>query len=50
MDRNAGHSSIFRGLDGQLYISTHYPDYPHGKERPLFLKLDELDNGIKIID
>lgn len=48
MDRNAGHSSLFTGLDGQLYISTHYPDTPHGNERPLFLKVTQLEDGIKI--
>ncbi|WP_249316471.1 hypothetical protein [Bacillus sp. FJAT-50079] len=48
MDRNAGHSSLFKGLDGQLFISTHYPDTPHGNERPLFLKVSELEDGLKI--
>jgi len=48
LDRNAGHASLFKGLDNQLYISTHYPDTPHGKERPLFLKVKELENGIMI--
>jgi hypothetical protein len=31
MDRNAGHSSLFRDFDGRLWISTHYPDTPHGQ-------------------
>ncbi|OCA86116.1 glycoside hydrolase [Bacillus sp. FJAT-27225] len=43
LDRNAGHSSLFRDLEGQLYICTHYPDTPHGNERPLFLKAKEME-------
>ncbi|WP_274654766.1 glycoside hydrolase family 43 protein [Paenibacillus humicola] len=50
MDRNAGHSSLFRDFAGQLRISTHYPDTPHGKERPLFLKVEETETGLKLID
>lgn len=49
MDRNAGHPSLFRGLDNQLYICTHYPDTPHGQERPLFLKVEEEDSQLVII-
>lgn len=48
LDRNAGHSSLFRDFSGQLYICTHYPDTPHGSERPLFIKVYEVDNGIII--
>ncbi|MCZ2258579.1 glycoside hydrolase family 43 protein [Sporosarcina sp. G11-34] len=48
MDRNSGHSSLFRGLGDRLYISTHFPDTPHGKERPLFIKLLEVENGLKL--
>ncbi|MGG3467576.1 glycoside hydrolase family 43 protein [Neobacillus pocheonensis] len=48
LDRNAGHSSLFRTLDEQLYICTHYPDTPHGSERPLFIKVEESENGIII--
>ncbi|MET3196475.1 glycoside hydrolase family 43 protein [Bacillus sp. OAE603] len=48
LDRNAGHSSLFRDFSGQLYICTHYPDTPHGSERPLFIKVSEVDNGIVI--
>ncbi|PLR76865.1 glycoside hydrolase [Bacillus sp. V3-13] len=50
LDRNAGHSSLFRDLAGQLYISTHYPDTPHGRERPLFIKVKEVENGIMLAD
>lgn len=50
MDRNAGHSSLFRDGDGHLWISTHYPDTPHGQERPLFLRLEELDHGLALAD
>lgn len=50
MDRNAGHSSLFRDLKGQLFICTHYPDTPHGSERPLFIKVEEVNNGIVILE
>lgn len=46
LDRNAGHSSLFRNLQGELYISTHFPDTPHGSERPLFIRVKEVENGI----
>ena len=48
MDRNAGHSSLFRDFSGQLFICTHYPDTPHGKERPLFLPVNEEESGLQI--
>jgi len=48
LDMNAGHSSLFRSLEGQLHLCTHYPDTPHGGERPLFIKIEEIENGIKI--
>lgn len=48
MDRNAGHSSLFRDFNGQLMICTHYPDTPHGQERPLFLPLVETDTGLSL--
>jgi arabinan endo-1,5-alpha-L-arabinosidase len=48
LDRNAGHSSLFRDLNDQLYICTHYPDTPHGSERPLFIKVTEIEDGIVI--
>lgn len=50
MDRNAGHSSLFRDFDGGLWISTHYPDTPHGQERPLFLRVEELENGLALAE
>ncbi|XZF75309.1 glycoside hydrolase family 43 protein [Bacillus sp. AL-1R] len=50
LDRNAGHSSLFRDLQGQLYICTHYPDTPHGDERPLFIKMVETEDGIMIAE
>ncbi|MBV7507582.1 glycoside hydrolase family 43 protein [Bacillus sp. sid0103] len=46
LDRNAGHSSLFRNLQGELYLSTHFPDTPHGSERPLFINVKEVENGI----
>jgi len=48
LDRNAGHSSLFRDLNDQLYICTHYPDTPHGSERPLFIKVTEGEEGLII--
>ncbi|WP_162990189.1 hypothetical protein [Mesobacillus foraminis] len=48
MDRNAGHSSLFTGLDGRTYLATHYPDTPHGSERPLFLPIEETADGLRI--
>lgn len=46
MDQNAGHSSLFRDLQGRLMISTHYPDTPHGQERPLFLTVEETEREL----
>jgi beta-xylosidase len=48
MDRNAGHSSLFRDFEGRLWNSTHAPDSPHGQERPLFLRVRELENGLAL--
>jgi hypothetical protein len=31
-----------------LWISTHHPDTPHGQERPLFLPVEEIENGLKL--
>jgi arabinan endo-1,5-alpha-L-arabinosidase len=50
LDRNAGHSSLFRDLKGHLHICTHYPDTPHGDERPLFIKVEEIENGLKVVE
>lgn len=50
LDRNAGHSSLFTDLAGQMYICTHYPDTPHGSERPLFIKIFENEDGIKVAE
>jgi arabinan endo-1,5-alpha-L-arabinosidase len=50
MDRNAGHSSLFWDLNRQLHICTHYPDTPHGSERPFFIKIEEVENGIKLAE
>lgn len=48
LDRNAGHSSLFRNFSGQLYLCTHYPDTPHGSERPLFLRVREIEDGLEL--
>jgi arabinan endo-1,5-alpha-L-arabinosidase len=50
LDRNAGHASLFRDFQGQLYISVHSPDTPHGNERALFIKVQERENGLEIVD
>jgi arabinan endo-1,5-alpha-L-arabinosidase len=50
LDRNAGHSSLFRDLSGKLYICTHFPDTPHGNERPHFIPLKELEDGIALAE
>ncbi|NGP62493.1 family 43 glycosylhydrolase [Paenibacillus thiaminolyticus] len=49
MDRNAGHSSLFRDFNNQLWLCTHYPDTPHGNERALFVQVEELENGLNIV-
>jgi arabinan endo-1,5-alpha-L-arabinosidase len=48
MDQNAGHSSLFRDFQDQLWICTHYPDTPHGSERPLFLQVLEQEDGLSL--
>ncbi|PPA69623.1 glycoside hydrolase family 43 protein [Jeotgalibacillus proteolyticus] len=48
MNFNAGHPSLFHDFSGALHICTHYPDTPHGNERPLFLPVEEINNTIVI--
>ncbi|MBB3128436.1 hypothetical protein FHS19_003090 [Paenibacillus rhizosphaerae] len=33
MDRNAGHSSLLRDLEGKLRICKHYRDTPHRSKK-----------------
>ncbi|MED1305219.1 family 43 glycosylhydrolase [Bacillus thuringiensis] len=49
MDYNAGHSSLFNDFSDKTYICTHYPDTPHGQERPCFLPIEERDNTLHLI-
>lgn len=49
-DKNGGHPSLFRSFDNELFLCIHLPDTPHGSERPAFIKVEELDSGLKIID
>lgn len=46
LDRNTGHCSLFRSFENQLMISAHYPDRPLKSERPLFLPLEETEDGL----
>lgn len=49
LDRDAGHSSLFRDLNGHLYLCTHYPDTPHGSETPTFFSVIERDNQLILL-
>jgi arabinan endo-1,5-alpha-L-arabinosidase len=49
LNSNAGHPSLFKDFNNHIYLCTHYPDTPHGSERPLFLKMIENDDGVEII-
>lgn len=48
LDQNAGHPSLFRSFGNQLYLCSHFPDTPHGSERPLFIDVNETSNGLEI--
>ncbi|WP_114571524.1 glycoside hydrolase family 43 protein [Exiguobacterium flavidum] len=48
LDKDAGHSSLFRTFQGELMLCTHSPDTPHGMERPAFFNLTETDDGLRI--
>jgi beta-xylosidase len=50
LDRNAGHSSLFTNFENKLFLCTHWPDTPHGEERPLFIELNETESGLKVCD
>jgi len=50
LDNNAGHPSIFRDFQGQLRLTVHSPDAPHGKERPNFIKIKEVDDNLIVED
>lgn len=43
---------IFRGTEGQTYLSIHAPNKPIGerKEMPIFLPVCERDGTLRIIE
>lgn len=41
LDKNAGHSALFRDLEGKLKIVSHCDDTLHGEERPVILDVTE---------
>ena len=45
---DGGHSMIFTGLDGQMYLSFHSPNAAEGnrRETPVFLAIEERDGRI----
>lgn len=43
-DHDGGHGMIFKGMDGQFYLTLHYPN-TFKKEHPCFLPL-KYENGI----
>lgn len=46
-DKDGGHANIFK-KDGELYLSLHAPNsWPN--ERPQFIKLEELEDQVKIV-
>ena len=44
---DGGHGMVFRGLDGQLYITVHTPNRTPD-ERPLFVPIDETPDGLVV--
>lgn len=47
--QDGGHGMVFRGLDGQLYMTLHSPN-KHMEERPCFHRLKEADGLLKRMD
>ncbi len=45
--KDAGHSMIFRRLDGKLTLSLHQPNKP-GLERPSFLQIKEVGGTLEL--
>lgn len=50
LDCNAGHPSIFTDLKGNLTLTIHSPDTPHGAERPKFIKIKEVNDTLVVIN
>lgn len=46
-DKDGGHGMIFRGLDGELYLTLHCPNN-QPDERPKFFKVEENDSSLII--
>lgn len=46
---DGGHGMIFRGLDGQLYLTLHTPN-EHLQERPVFRRVVEKDGRLCRVD
>ena len=40
-DLDGGHGMIFKGFDGQLYLTMHAPNNPNGAERPRLFPIAE---------
>lgn len=51
MDSNGGHGMIFKGFDGKLKFTLHYPNGPFGEERAKIYTLEECidDPFLKIV-
>lgn len=49
LDKNTGHSALFRDLDGKLRLISHCNDTEHGQEQPIILDVMEEKEKIKII-
>ena len=39
---DGGHGMIFKSFDGQLYMTMHSPNNPHGAERPRLFAIEEI--------
>ena len=48
LDENTGHSSLFRSLEGELYLISHGNDTLHGQEYPVMFRVKEEEH-LKII-
>ncbi len=46
-DDDGGHGMIFKGLDGELYLTLHCPNN-QPDERPAFFKIEETEESVKI--
>jgi arabinan endo-1,5-alpha-L-arabinosidase len=44
---DGGHGMIFRAFDGRLMVTFHRPN-KNPEERPVFVEIEETDNGIRL--